>query len=80
VQVGLLDPKLVPEGMKGKGVDLLPVVGRELARGIVGDGRGRITNQLIPGWRKGGDKAKGEGEQPDQNVRKGDGDGNAEEF
>ena len=53
VQVGLLDPKLVPEEMKGKGVSRLPVVGREAARRILNDGSGgKARNELIPGWHK----------------------------
>ncbi|RDW67228.1 dienelactone hydrolase [Aspergillus mulundensis] len=35
VQVGLLDPKLVPKEMQEKGVDRLPVIGREAARRIL---------------------------------------------
>ncbi|KAH9995329.1 NTF2-like protein [Xylariaceae sp. FL0662B] len=54
VQVGLLDPKLVPQKAKEKGVKRLPVVGREAARntlkGIEGVGDGEATNDLIPGW------------------------------
>jgi hypothetical protein len=55
VQVGLLDPKLVPEEMKGKGVSRLPVVWREAARRILNDGSGgKARNQLIPGWHEEG--------------------------
>ncbi|KAL4942074.1 hypothetical protein BDV06DRAFT_193061 [Aspergillus oleicola] len=36
VQVGLLDPKLVPENLKGK-VDRLPVIGRDSARRILNE-------------------------------------------
>jgi hypothetical protein len=51
VQVGLLDPKLVPEEMEDKGVSRLPVVGREAARRILNDGSGgKARNELIPGW------------------------------
>ncbi|KAL4985121.1 hypothetical protein BDW68DRAFT_165680 [Aspergillus falconensis] len=35
VQVGLLDPKLVPKETQEKGVDRLPVIGREAARRIL---------------------------------------------
>lgn len=65
VQVGLLDPKLVPEGAP-EGVDRLPVIGREAARRIVeedpeADGRD-YHNRLIRRARakKGKDKAPAE--------------------
>ena len=54
VQVGLLDPKMVPESMKKEGVRSLPVVGREAARSIL-DGSDReeeARNALIPGLGK----------------------------
>ena len=35
VQVGLLDPKVVPKPLKGKGLKQLPVVGVEGARQVV---------------------------------------------
>jgi hypothetical protein len=35
VQVGLLDPKLVPRETQEKGVDRLPVIGREAARRVL---------------------------------------------
>ncbi|KAI1173229.1 hypothetical protein F4777DRAFT_558497 [Nemania sp. FL0916] len=56
VQVGLLDPKLVPEKAKAKGVKQLPVVGREAARRLVhgfedsDDDEGEADNELLPGW------------------------------
>ncbi|KAI0542593.1 hypothetical protein GGR58DRAFT_255164 [Xylaria digitata] len=56
VQVGLLDPKLVPDKMKAKGVRKLPVVGREAARRLVRGfeddetGDGEADNELLPGW------------------------------
>ncbi|OOF91351.1 hypothetical protein ASPCADRAFT_155023 [Aspergillus carbonarius ITEM 5010] len=65
VQVGLLDPKLVPEGAP-EGVDRLPVIGREAARRIVEEdpeAYGRdYHNRLIRRARakKGKDKAPAE--------------------
>ncbi|KAI0804321.1 hypothetical protein GGR55DRAFT_699015 [Xylaria sp. FL0064] len=56
VQVGLLDPKLVPEKARGKGVTKLPVVGREAARRLVRGFEddevddGEADNELLPGW------------------------------
>jgi hypothetical protein len=38
MQVGLLDPKVVPEKFKEKGVERLPVVGAESARAAVRGG------------------------------------------
>ena len=54
VQVGLLDPKAVPESMKREGVVRLPVVGREAARGILGGSNGKeaAENELISGSMK----------------------------
>ncbi|KAK4612016.1 hypothetical protein CLAFUW4_13320 [Fulvia fulva] len=49
VQAGLLDPKLVPDAMKKKGVEKLPVVGAEGARAIKRGGS-RQVNALIPDW------------------------------
>lgn len=50
-QVGLLDPKLVPKEASEKGVERLPVVGREAARRVLrgydGDDEGEATNELI---------------------------------
>lgn len=54
VQIGLLDPKLVPkgfkikEGAKGK-VQRLPVVGGEAARKVV-DEESEESNELVPDW------------------------------
>lgn len=50
-QVGLLDPNLVPEGMKKKGVKTLPVVGVEGARAIR-RGSSQQMNGLIVDWKK----------------------------
>ncbi|KAI9712323.1 MAG: hypothetical protein M1820_001536 [Bogoriella megaspora] len=49
VQVGLLDPKLVPESFKKKGVETLPVAGAETARKVVDEGS-EESNKLIPDW------------------------------
>lgn len=49
VQVGLLDPKLVPEAMKKKGVTSLPVVGAEAARAMK-RGSSMQMNGLIAEW------------------------------
>ncbi|KAI9653391.1 MAG: hypothetical protein M1821_007056 [Bathelium mastoideum] len=49
VQVGLLDPKMVPQAMKKQGVERLPVVGAEGARKVV-DEESVESNELIPVW------------------------------
>lgn len=48
VQVGLLDPKLVP-GKKKSGIKRLPVIGVEAARAVE-RGSSRTVNELIPDW------------------------------
>lgn len=50
VQVGLLDPKLVPEAMKAKGIQRLPVYGAEIAEKVL-DEESEPSNELIPGWK-----------------------------
>ena len=50
LQVGLLDPKLVPEKLRGQGVHRLPVVGREAAMRILEGEDGKRMNELVPGW------------------------------
>lgn len=54
VQVGLLDPKLVPDAGKEMGVERLPIVGRQAARRFMkrqdDDNQGEADNKLIPGW------------------------------
>ncbi|KXH27277.1 dienelactone hydrolase [Colletotrichum simmondsii] len=53
VQVGLLDPDLVPEAGRKIGVERLPVVGREAARRVLrgwDDNEGEADNELVPGW------------------------------
>ncbi|KAL9087221.1 MAG: hypothetical protein Q9165_006715 [Trypethelium subeluteriae] len=49
VQVGLLNPELVPEAMKKQGVERLPVVGAEGAEKVV-DEESVESNDLIPDW------------------------------
>ena len=46
VQVGLLDPKVVPDGMKAKGVKQLPVQAAESARAMK-RGSSRQINDLL---------------------------------
>ncbi|EXF75886.1 dienelactone hydrolase [Colletotrichum fioriniae PJ7] len=53
VQVGLLDPNLVPEVGRKIGVERLPVVGREAARRVLrgwDNNEGEADNELVPGW------------------------------
>jgi hypothetical protein len=53
VQVGLLDPKLVPEGFREKGLERLPVCGEEAAVKVL-DFESRPTNEMVAGWSEGG--------------------------
>ncbi|KAI8214468.1 hypothetical protein K4K52_000951 [Colletotrichum sp. SAR 10_76] len=57
VQVGLLDPNLVPEEARKNGVQRLPVVGRDAARRVLKgwdpEEEGEADNELIPGWDQG---------------------------
>jgi hypothetical protein len=48
VQIGLLDPKLIPDAFKDK-VKRLPVAGRESARKVV-DEDSEPSNELIEDW------------------------------
>ena len=50
VQLGMLDPKLVPDRLRGEGVQRLPVVGREAAMRILEGEDGKRMNELVPGW------------------------------
>lgn len=50
VQIGLLDPSLVPEAMRARGMERLPVCGVEVAEKVV-DGEVEASNELIPGWK-----------------------------
>lgn len=65
VQVGLLDPKLLPDAAQKLGVVKLPVIGRSAARRILTDWEdrddGEASNDLIPGW-DAADQPKKEGE------------------
>ena len=49
VQLGLIDPKLVPDAFKKKGVKRLPVAGKESARKVL-DESGEPSNELIDDW------------------------------
>jgi hypothetical protein len=54
-QVGLLDPKLLPKGAQGLGVERLPIVGRRGARRVrknrdASEDEGEADNDLIPNW------------------------------
>ncbi|KAI0508895.1 hypothetical protein F5B22DRAFT_649595 [Xylaria bambusicola] len=72
VQVGLLDPKLIPQKAKDKGVKKLPVVGREAARRLVRGFEdddvedGEADNEMLPGW------YDDEDDDEDDDVRGGD--------
>ncbi|KAL2350076.1 dienelactone hydrolase-like protein [Cryomyces antarcticus] len=48
VQIGLLDPAVVPQKWRGK-VERLPVAGREAARKVL-DEESEPSNELIPEW------------------------------
>ena len=48
VQVGLLDPKLIPEPFKGK-VKRLPVAGAESVRKVI-DEESEPSNELLDAW------------------------------
>ena len=54
VQTGLLDPKLVPNDIKKKGLTTLPVAGREVAEKVL-DEASHPSNELISAWK---DEAK----------------------
>ncbi|KAF2405481.1 NTF2-like protein [Trichodelitschia bisporula] len=49
VQIGLLDPNVVPQAMKNKGVERLPVVGKESARKVL-DEDSVPSNELVTDW------------------------------
>lgn len=49
VQIGLLDPKLVPGDMKKQGLERLPVIGKEAAEKVLDEGR-HPSNELISSW------------------------------
>jgi hypothetical protein len=52
VQLGLLDPKLVPQAMRDQGMERLPVVGAESARKVL-DESSEPSNELLSSWRNG---------------------------
>jgi hypothetical protein len=52
VQLGLLDPKLVPQAMRDQGMERLPVVGAESARKVL-DESSEPSNQLLSSWSNG---------------------------
>jgi len=52
VQIGLLDPKLVPQSMKDQGMQRLPVVGAESARKVL-DESSEPSNELLSSWTSG---------------------------
>lgn len=49
VQIGLLDPKLVPQSMKDKGMTRLPVYGVETAEKVL-DESSHPSNELLSSW------------------------------
>ncbi|KAI4732137.1 carboxymethylenebutenolidase [Aureobasidium sp. EXF-10728] len=51
VQIGLLDPKLVPADMKSRGLHRLPITGREAAEKVL-DKESHPSNELISAWKK----------------------------
>ncbi|KAL1311523.1 hypothetical protein AAFC00_001644 [Neodothiora populina] len=51
VQIGLLNPKLVPDSMKQKGLKRLPVYGVESAQKVLNE-QSLASNQLITSWRQ----------------------------
>lgn len=61
-QLGLLDPKTVPEAFKKKGVKGLPIVGAEGARAVK-RGSSQSVNCFIPEWKQQG---QGQGQQRKQ--------------
>ncbi|GAB7366317.1 hypothetical protein MBLNU230_g8117t1 [Neophaeotheca triangularis] len=56
VQIGLLDPKLVPDSMKAKGMERLPVYGKEVAEKVL-DESSQPSNELLSSWK---DRPKGD--------------------
>jgi hypothetical protein len=74
VQIGLLDPKLVPDSFKEQGLKRLPVYGAETAAKVL-DESSEPSNELISSW---SDKAKGDPgaklpERPKQTAANGNG-------
>lgn len=56
VQIGLLDPKLIPDSMKDKGLQRLPVYGAETVAKVL-DEDSHPSNELISSWK---DRPKGD--------------------
>ena len=52
VQLGLLDPKLVPQAMRDQGMRRLPVVGAESARKVLNESS-EPSNELLSSWKNG---------------------------
>jgi hypothetical protein len=50
VQIGLLDPNLVPDDMRRNGLQRLPVIGKEAAEKVL-DEESHLSNGLIPARR-----------------------------
>ncbi|GAB7355432.1 hypothetical protein MBLNU459_g5942t1 [Dothideomycetes sp. NU459] len=65
VQVGLLDPKLVPENMKKQGLKRLPVYGVETAQKVL-DEDSHPSNELIASWAQA--QPNGSGRPAKQNI------------
>jgi hypothetical protein len=63
VQLGLLDPKLVPQAMKAQGMERLPVVGAESARKVL-DESSEPSNELLSSWRNGKSQGDVEAQMP----------------
>lgn len=51
MQVGLLNPKLVPGAMRSKGMKLLPVYGVETVQKVL-DESSIPSNELLSGWKR----------------------------
>lgn len=81
VQIGLLDPKVVPDNWKSKGMKRMPVVGKEAARKVLDEELVRC-NDLIPDWDDTQKKLpvrnrKGQGQNQNQNQSQNKVNGNA---
>lgn len=63
VQLGLLDPKLVPQAMRDQGMERLPVVGAESARKVL-DESSEPSNELLSSWRDGKSQGDAGAEMP----------------
>ncbi|KAM3413487.1 Dienelactone hydrolase [Cercospora zeina] len=74
VQVGLLDPKLVPKPFQSQGLKRLPVSGSEAAAKVL-DEESRPSNELIPDWKQSMSKQGGQAlpQRPKQAVNGGKG-------